>query len=85
MAVAAVALWWWSTSDRWVGSAAGASFRIVATNLAIPVALGIVVWLVCQFVLRRRQRTAPHEPLLHLVRLAVAPVEHLGVGHVFSP
>lgn len=83
MAVAAVALWWWSTSDRWVGSAAGASFRIVATNLVAGSEQ--LERQVEQHRLALGQRTAPHEPLLHLVRLAVAPVEHLGVGHVFSP
>ncbi|WP_106847797.1 alpha/beta hydrolase [Blastococcus sp. Marseille-P5729] len=71
MAIAAAALWCWSMTDQWMESAPGASLRITAVNLAIPVTIGVIVWAACRFLVRRRW---PRVPSLYIAVLAASLV-----------
>lgn len=56
VAVAALVLWFWHASDQFVPSAAGQSIRVLGINLALAVGIGLVVWLILHFALRRLVR-----------------------------
>lgn len=53
VATLALTLWLWHAYDQFIPAAAGPSLRILGTNLGIAIAVGLVVWLVGRFVVRR--------------------------------